>query len=784
MEIESFIGRLSFASLFPQYFNTAILMGASTMASDVIIAMYLETMFRDRGAQSRRAMFVLRSLGKLLMGGSQAADLLLLEVGELWKLQSKVGPKGPLINRTKVYKIENCILEAQSSVFRGDKVTLVLRREDENFKYLLYIKDDEEDEVEGLRFDLNSSVEFKRTLTADGTKSCFCWRDTKFGDNNRTEYEFVWNEETLESTIQLFHLTVAQCLYETIHKKVLDSASEDDIKALMIVEEADVEDDHGEKGRTSIEGKISFKSEAAGFYVFDAATNVFVPRSESVVAIISEPVIAPGKKSSYQFTLSILDLKIDSVIHQQSIDPDATLHTDRASNSFIWCHFTKENLVWTFSLRFSSPPALMAFSNSVGQAVYETLNKESFSKVEADDVRYVLNAFNQDVEMTDAFSEEDDDDQYSEEDESEDEQMVRTGASKSDKNAQLAVGYKHDRSFVSRGHQIGVFKHTDDKLTHSTNIEKIKTSEGKLFTPSKMMLHEEDSSLLLMNPDKQNTIYKMDLNRGSIVEEWNVHTDAKVTDIIPDSKYAQMTANKTLIGINSNSLFRIDPRLPGNKRVDSEMKQYVVKNEFTRGATTGKGELALASAKGEIRLFDKLDKRAKTLLPGFGDPITGIDVTESGRLIVATCKNYLLLINTEIAESKGLQGFTKSMGATKPAPVRLQLKPEHIAHMVNAVSFTPARFSTGSSEERSIITSTGQYVITWNLRRVKQGKLFDYQIKKYEDTVVADNFRFGQDRNIVVTLPDHVTMISKKSLAAPSPASLSKKGSRIVDSPF
>ena len=48
------------------------------------------------------------------------------------------------------------------------------------------------------------------------------------------------------------------------------------------------------------------------------------------------------------------------------------------------------------------------------------------------------------------------------------------------------------------------------------------------------------------------------------------------------------------------------------------MKQYVVKNEFSCGATTGKGELAVASSKGDIRLYDKLDKRAKTLLPGFG----------------------------------------------------------------------------------------------------------------------------------------------------------------------
>jgi len=31
--------------------------------------------------------------------------------------------------------------------------------------------------------------------------------------------------------------------------------------------------------------------------------------------------------------------------------------------------------------------------------------------------------------------------------------------------------------------------------------------------------------------------------------------------------------------------------------------------------------------------------------------------------------------------------------------------------------------------EKTIITSTGNYVVTWNLRRLKQGRIDDYQIK-------------------------------------------------------
>jgi hypothetical protein len=281
----------------------------------------------------------------------------------------------------------------------------------------------------------------------------------------------------------------------------------------------------------------------------------------------------------------------------------------------------------------------------------------------------------------------------------------------------------------------------------------------------------------------------MDLEVGKVVDEWKVVEDhTKVTNIVPDRKYAAMTPTKTLIGMNANSIFRIDPRLPGVKQVEAETKQYAVKNDFTCGVTTGKGELAVASKKGDIRLFNKLDKRAKTLLPGFGDPILGLDVTEDGRYIVATCKTYLLFINTELSHGEDqdlVTGFTKPMPAdNKPLPKRLTLKPEHVAYMTDggaSIGFTEAHFSTGSAEGRAIIASTGPYVITWPVKSIIKGKLYDYQIKKYGDTIVADNFKYGQDNNIIVTLPDQVTMIDKSVLQSPR----SKKSfNDIVDSPF
>ena len=208
------------------------------------------------------------------------------------------------------------------------------------------------------------------------------------------------------------------------------------------------------------------------------------------------------------------------------------------------------------------------------------------------------------------------------------------------------------------------------------------------------MLHDQDTKMILMNPGDRHALYNLDIETGKIVEEWKVHDDISVDHIAPDNKFAQMTPEQTIVGISHNALFRIDPRVSGTKMVDSQYKQYASKNAFSGVATTEGGKLAVASEKGDIRLFDAIGKNAKTALPPLGDPITGIDVTANGRWIVATTKTYLLLIDTLIGEGRytGQLGFDRSFPATaKPIPRRLQLRAEHVAYMGHNVAFTPAR---------------------------------------------------------------------------------------------
>lgn len=267
------------------------------------------------------------------------------------------------------------------------------------------------------------------------------------------------------------------------------------------------------------------------------------------------------------------------------------------------------------------------------------------------------------------------------------------------------------------------------QLKFVTSIVNIATPDKKGFTPGKVMLHNQgasarfpltfpelpyklaadsgsraraDTSMILQNPLAPGSLYRLDLETGKVVDEYKVSSDFSVSNFLPDSKFAQTTQQQTFIGHSHNGLFRIDPRLSGSKLVESEYKQYATKADFSAAATTESGRLAVASSKGDIRLFDKLGKNAKTALPALGDPIIGVDVSADGRWLLATCRTYLLLIDTMIPESSsskyaGQLGFDRSFpAAEKPTPRRLTLKPEHVAHMQEVqggegVSFTPAK---------------------------------------------------------------------------------------------
>jgi hypothetical protein len=769
------------------------------------------------------------AVGKLIFGDTSKESLVELPQGQLY-LVRPLSPKGysELIFKDAAARIRRTNQEYQYQ--------LVIQRAYEEGEEDLADDDDGEDpELAALAaerdekiFLLDESLHFRSEIREGGEK-VLAWRDLS-GDAGDL-YEFVCDNSIDDAQVQQFEITAVHCQYERKHRKNYNTASEQDLAefafegeqpipraspthspvalspvATMPGSSATRNTANSALKRDSTSTKASRKVpvreetptaappvathpelrsvlaiEHAELHLFDFQSGAFILQDPNVEATVAEV-------GTWKYWLQISSEDNDWLGQEVIADINPVFNFEYLS--FIFNAYTPNGDAYSWLLRFKDQETETRFQEGLMQALWEQLNEIKWNKSKEEERDYVLEAF-QDLAMDEAPEGEgeeeeeevvEDDGQRSEHyDSDEEEDDVVTRDDDGNVNSQLAVGYKHDRSFVVRGSKIGVFKHTpNNNLEFSTNISKVETPKGKLFSPKKVMLHAEDTNMILQNEADPNSLYRMDLEYGKIVDEWKVHDDIPVNTFAPESKFSQMTGEQTFLGLSRNALYRIDPRLAGNKLVDSELKQYVSKNNFSAAATTEKGYIAVASNKGDIRMFDRLGINAKTHIPALGEPIIGLDVSADGRWVLGTCRTYLLLIDALQKEGKneGKLGFEKSFGKdSKPQPRRLGLTPSHVAqfqHETGApLSFTPARFNTGEGlSETSIITATGPFIVTWNMKKVLRGSKDPYSIKRYAEEVKADNFKYGSDKNVIVALPNEVNMVAKQSFKKPTRESI------------
>lgn len=542
-------------------------------------------------------------------------------------------------------------------------------------------------------------------------------------------------------------------------------------------------------------------TEINGFKIYEAkvSLHLFDPVPGVFVEQLSTADLAVYDQDNFEFWLEVNSpsQKFIGVLVTSEMNPVFNYE----HLSFIFNLFT-ENSAFSWLIKFSTFEELENYQNAFMQALWETTNRQKWIKVTPDERDYLAEAF-QDFEMKDADIDLPDDDEEMEDEEHSSCLQRSTAADEHDydegydevkkmdgqgKNSQLAVGNKNDRTFVLRDNKLGVFKQTtDNELEFQTTIDNIATTKGKSFVPQKLMLHTQDRAMVMQDPENLNSLYRMDIEYGKVVDEWEISENHKVKAFAPSQKFSQGTDEQTFLGVSDKALFRIDPRLSGTKLVESQLKNYATKVDFSALATTEKGYVAVASNKGEIRLYDRLGINAKTQLPAMGDAIIGIDVSSDGKWILATCKTYLLLIDATIKDGKneGQVGFLKSFGKdSKPRPKRLQISPEHLAHMQaqtgSPLSFTIAHFNTGlDKREQSIVTSSGPFVISWSLKKILRGDKSPYLIKRYSDNVAADNFKFGSDKNVIIALENDVGMVDRRTFRKPTRESLATPARRI-----
>ncbi|CAH7671216.1 VID27 cytoplasmic protein-domain-containing protein, partial [Phakopsora pachyrhizi] len=350
-------------------------------------------------------------------------------------------------------------------------------------------------------------------------------------------------------------------------------------------------------------------------------------------------------------------------------------------------------------------------------------------------------------------------------------------------NSQLAVGYKEDMSFVVRGDMIGVFQNQQSRgqqLKFMASIKELTTPEGRKLVPSKVMLHKQDSLIVLQDPVNKSSLYCLDLQVGKVVEEWKVGKGDGISNIFPRSKFSQMDPEQTLLGHSTKSLFAIDPRLSGSKLARNEDKTWKTL-DISCGTTTKSGHIALGCHNGDIKLLDsKIGKDSTVSITEGRDRVIAVDCSSDGKYLIATYRTYLMLYDCQ-HRNNGPLGFTKKFSiADKPTGYRIELSPEHRALIASEgveICFKPAKFNQGlDSIEKSIVTQIGPYIIDFNFRKLKNREI-SYTTKRYDEKIVDGMFKWNNDREIVVAMPGDVFLENRKKLLKPDRNSLVGVGS-------
>lgn len=673
-------------------------------------------------------------------------------------------------------------------------------------------------------FELSEETGFHKRWNKHGDMS-FLWNNT-LGDEEDEKVQFVVASDVSMGDCDKFLLTAQRCEYEVKYKESYSNATREDLKkiaahAALLANDFDYESvSASDKDRLdlaenlrSLELEESNESDSSEFEdaketvqdlktpvkeiksgpkggqlclltceisIFDPKLEKFVLQSDNVRAAVIET-------GNYEFWLAIEgdDLRLGT-----NISPKINPTTDVQRNAFIF-NYAFSGITLSYMLTFATKVDCLTFESTVSRCLWLSLNRTPWDKVPDQEKQYIVSSATAverelDEILADDYSESESENESSDEESDEEEHSkiaissesfgdFSKGRIRDEGNRSLTVAFKNDRSYVVRGDKIGVFKTDSEGLDFVTAIRDVKDLSGKRLDPQNPMLYMEDQAMILRDGINGNKLYKMDLERGQVIEEWEAG-GKNVVQVGPTKKFDQLTPEQTLLGVSNKGLFKLDPRLnKKDKVVQDQSKEYATNYKFSSLGTTENGYIAVGSEKGDVRLYDRLGIRAKTAIPSLGQPIEHITTSSDGRWLLCTCESSLLLFDLTVKTGKnaGNIGFLKSFPKDENAKTHiLKISPEHASYIVTStkkpIKFSKAYFNTGiGKEEQTIVTSSGPFAISWSLKKVLKGDKKPYVMKKYQADVIEDNFEFGTDRKVIVALKNDVSMSKIRSFKSP-----------------
>ncbi|PHZ16550.1 VID27-domain-containing protein [Rhizopus microsporus ATCC 52813] len=578
---------------------------------------------------------------------------------------------------------------------------------------------------------------------------CFTWTIKECGES----FEFVCNHAVSEEYTEVFMAVAYECIYEDEYKSGREFITDQKISAIYSPhlekkicseilkkrpESHSIFIPEDTNSSSTFVQYVPFKGNnpvhGTSLFVIEASFSLYRPDFRNYITI-GKVLVKVTERGPFRYCLEIHGSYVPSIYQEVNCSMNPVFkHNEK---SFSW-NYSEDLRIYSFKIVPYDQEMYSGLKVLLSKAIFESASQYSFSRHKKNHQEFIVNAIAPNNIPLSSSKPKDMDEQVHvkksdsgvclaydnkiEVPESPHDKVLFDQSSLG-KDSIISVSQSSSLLLVTRGNNIGIYSQGfGQKISLSRLIQDVHDLDHKSpILPTHAMLFDQDSSYLMFDVNaKSNTVYKMDLKREQVVEEWKASTEDPLIGICPSSSSGNYNNLNTIVGITSNSIFRIDPRQKGiNKISDCDYKKYSSKPEFSAVASSQSKYVAVGSQKGVIRLFDGLNTVATITLPPIGEPIIGLDVTPDGHYVVATCSNSLVFFRT----------------SGNPQAVMLRILPEHITLMNEKVSFKRAYFDT--KDENNIICTTGSFVVVWNFKQICKGNLSSYRMQRLDAPIIT-----------------------------------------------
>jgi len=282
----------------------------------------------------------------------------------------------------------------------------------------------------------------------------------------------------------------------------------------------------------------------------------------------------------------------------------------------------------------------------------------------------------------------------------------------------------------------------------------LKTLDNQTIHPKKILFHDKDTKMLILNQTLDTKIYSLDLENGVITSEWTLDGYNNFLDVDHAKKNGELNHDDIFLGINNKNIFQFDPR---QQERAINMKNYSTNPMFSSFSTTGEGHFAVGNEKGELRLYKEIGKNAKNIIKTDAESIDAVDSTKDGSLLAVTAPDCIMIYSLF---ANGINGYLSSIKKFLNAPIILTL-PQYIIEKygITDVRFSKAKFDNCyARSEKYIVSTIERLLVVWNLEDVVQN-INNPKVYAMKSNILDCEFRNGRDDGILAILADEVNYI-------------------------